>query len=600
MKNLAELFAALRQPNQEREALRTAIESCLQCSADLRESETYQQARVCHACRFHFTISARDRIGLLADAGTFRESNRAMISIDPIAFAREYKRRLFDEERRTGLADAIVTGSAVLNGHAVSLAVVDFRFLGGTIGSVVGEKLTRAMETAARRRRPLVAVVASGGARMQEGPLALLQTAKIALARRRMAEARAPFLCVLSTPSFGAAYTSIGSLADYLIAEPGALIGYAAARTSNREQGLTAEALLQRGLLDEVVDRSQVRELLGNVLDVLTARTRVTPEGGALPDQPAHIHGQAWNRVQTARHEQRPSALDYIGRIAATYVELRGDRLGTDAASVTCGLASIAGETVVIVGQQRPGGTADPKRDVWLGPDAFRKAARAFRFAGRFGLPVISLIDTPGADPRPEASAGGLGPAMADCAAALAEVSVPTIAVVIGEGGSEAAVAFGIADRVLMLEHAIYTVMSPERAALLLHRDASRADEVADALHLTADACRELNVIDSVVPEPEGGAHIDHDAASRHLRTALLRALAELGQQPAKKLMRARYRRYRDIGEYSSYIGTTLAHEVYELRTAIKNKSFAAAARLRHPRRKVSDSSESLEGLIVP
>jgi acetyl-CoA carboxylase carboxyl transferase alpha subunit len=254
----------------------------------------------------------------------------------------------------------------------------------------------------------------------------------------------------------------------------------------------------------------------------------------------------------------------------------------------------------VIVGQQRPGGPPEPSRDVWLGPDAFRKATRAYRFAGRFGLPIISLIDTPGADPRPEASADGLGPAMADCAAALAEAGVPTIAVLIGEGGSEAAVAFGIADRVLMLEHAIYTVMSPERAALLLHRDASRADEVADALHLTADACRQLKVVDSVVPEPEGGAHVDHDAAARHLRAALLRSLVELGQQPAKRLLRARYRRYRDIGEYSSYIGTALAHEAYELRTAIKNKSFAAAARLRHPRRKSADSADTAEGLVVP
>ena len=597
MKNLAELFAALRQPQHARDAALAPVDDCISCGADLRESESYRRVRVCHACRFHYTIGARERIETLVDLGTFHERNRSLISIDPISFARSYKKRLFDEERRTGLADAIVTGTAKMNGRDVVLAVIDFRFLGGTIGSVVGEKLTQAMEMAARERHPLVAVLASGGARIQEGPLALLQMAKIALARQRLAAAGVPFLCVLTNPTLGAAYTAIGALADFAIGEPGAIIGYAAGRAAQGDEEQTAEELLRQGLLDEVVDRVRLRELVVHVLEVLTARTRVTAEGDGKPPHPKHQHGQAWNHVQLARHEQRPTALDYIGRMATTYVELRGDRAGEDARSVTCGVALVAGEAVVIIGQQRPG-AAGPA-EVWTDPGGFRKAARAARLASRFGLPVITLIDTPGADPHP-AAAALLGPAMAECTAALAEASVPVIAAVIGQGGSEAAAAFGVADRVLMLEHAIYTVVSPERAALLLHRDASRAGEVADALHLTADACRELKVVDAVVPEPEGGAHTNHDAAARNLLAALLRALTETQQVPAKRLLRARYRRYRAIGEYSGYIGTTLTHEVSEFGTAIARRAGAAAARIRHPRRGRPRAAEESEALMIP
>lgn len=560
---------------------------------------------MCHACRFHYTIGARERIESLVDPGSFRENNRALISIDPIAFARSYKRRLFDEERRTGLADAIVTGTARMDGRPVVLAVLDFRFLGGTIGSVVGEKLTRGMELAARRRHPFLAVIASGGARVQEGPLGLMQTAKIAMARQRLADARTPFVCVMGNPTVGAAYTGIGALADITVGEPGAIIGYTARNLRDNHDALTAERLLARGLLDEIVDRAQLRGLLVHVLEALTARTRVSAEREH-PAQPRHEHGHAWNNVQIARHARRPTALDYVGRMASTYVELRGDGAGSDPPVITCGVALIAGESVVVVGQQRvdlnDGGpyTADAPTSApgaWQGPAAFRKATRAFRLAGRFDLPVITLIDTPGADPGVTAAEGGLGPALAACTAALAETHAPTIAAVIGQGGSEAAAAFAIADRVLMLEHAIYTVMSPEQAALLLHRDPGRAEEVADALHLTADACRELKVVDVVVPEPEGGAHTDHDAAARHLRAALLGALADVQAIPAERRLRARYRRYRDIGEYSSYIGTTLTHEVSELGTAIANRTAAAAQRIRHPRRE-RRAPEEAEPLI--
>lgn len=584
MKNLSELLAAIRQPGQDRETVLIVEDDCLFCGVDLRESAVYHRFRVCHACRFHYTIGARERIATLVDPDSFHERHRSVISIDPIAFG-TYRKRLLEEERRTGMADAIVTGTAKIEGQDVVLAVIDFRFLGGTIGSVVGEKLTRTMEQAARKGHPLIVVVASGGARLQEGPLALMQMPKIAMARERLARARTPFLCVLTNPTLGAAYDGIGALADYAVGEPGAVIGYAAGRSTEPGEDLTAERLLAHGLLDEVVDRQQLRELLAGVITVLTARTRVRAEDTAEARRPAHVQQRAWNHVQLARHHDRPAALDYIGRMASTFVELRGDRLGEDSPLVTCGVGVIAGEAVVIIGQQRgPDVTGAKTPGAWLNPAGFRKAQRAARLAARFSLPIITLIDTPGADPRPAATLLGLGPAMAGCAAAIAEAPAPVIAAVIGQGGSEAAVAFGIADRVLMLEHAIYSVISPERAALLLHRDASRADEVADALHLTAAACRDLRVVDVIVPEPPDGAHMDHDATARELRAALLRALADTQDVPPRKLLDARNQRARAIGAYDNYVGMVLAHEASEIGGALARKAGAAASRIRHPR----------------
>jgi acetyl-CoA carboxylase carboxyl transferase subunit beta len=601
MKNLSELVAALRQPRSDRDPSPELLDACLRCGAALAESESYLQARVCHACQYHYTIGARDRIALLADQDSFRERARSLISIDPIAFARAYKRRLFEEERRTGLADAIVTGAATIEGRGVVLAVIDFRFLGGTIGSVVGEKLTRAMEAAARRKHPLIVVVGSAGARIQEGPLALLQTAKIAMARRRLAEARTPFVCVLTTPTLGAAYTGIAALADYLMAEPDALIGYAGARDAGDEPGESADLLLRTGLIDGVVSRAEQRAWLANLLGALTTCVRSRDEDNAPTPRraPGSDTASAWDHVRTARHQDRPTALDLIGGMTSTYVELRGDRAGHDPDSVTCGIALLAGRAVMMIGQQRAVIRSGRNDDRLLDASAFRKAARAVAVAHRFGLPVLTLIDTLGVDPRGSAAAHGLAFALADCASALAEAPVPTVAAIIGEGSGEGAVAFAICDRVLMLKHATYSVAVPERAAVLLHRDVARAEEMAEALHLTADACRELKVVDVVVPEPEGGAHHDHAATAVMLQSALRRALAELQEIPSRKLLRDRYRRYRAVGAYSGYISTTLAHEAWELRTAIKNKSFAAAARLRPPRKTPGEGGEA-EAAGVP
>ena len=611
MKNLAELLASLRQPHHDPENAAAEQESCLSCGADLRGQPEYTEYRVCPVCRFHYNISARRRVALLADPGTFRETNRSYIALDPLSFSKAYRQRVIEEQKRTGLPDAIIAGSVRIGGCRAVLAVIDFRFLGGTIGSVVGEKLARAFEAAARKRRPLIVVVAGGGARLQEGPLALAQMAKLAAAQRRFAAARVPYISVLANPTTGAAYAGFASLADYIVAEPGALVGYATMRAARAAGGgrlpadaHTAEGQLRDGMIDNIVDRGQLRELLATLLGLFKSRSRVKAQDEEDDPEPAEseqVEGGAWHEVQLSRHAQRPTARDYIGRIATKFVELRGDRVAGDDPAVVCGIAEIGGEAVMIAGQQGAQLDRPEQGERWLRPEGFRKARRAMQLAARFELPLITLVDTPGAYPGVDAESRVLGHALASCTATLADLPAPTIAAVIGGADSEAALAFSVADRVLMLEHATFSVTSPERAAERLFRDAGKAEEAARALRLTARECRELRVVDVIVAEPPGGEHQDHEAAARRLGGAPNRALAELRGLPARRLTGQRYRKYRALGGQTGYISTAVAQELGDLRDAIGRRAGSAVARIRRrPEVEEAEPAEDFDGVLIP
>lgn len=603
MKNLAELLASLRERHPADRPVADETGACIDCGASLTGSELYERYRVCPRCSFHYTISADERIALLVDSGSFRETQRALISIDPLSFSGQtaYRRRFFEEQRRTGLTDAIVTGTATIRGRRLVLAVIDFRFLGGSIGCVVGEKLTQALEAGARKKLPVVVVVASGGTRMQEGLLSLAQVAKTAAAAERLGAAHVPLISILTNPTIGAAYAGFASLGDIILAEPGAIVGYATTRALEQSEGghlpsgaHTAESHVAHGLIDQIVDRMHQRDFLAALLELLASRYRLTATGApAAP--PAVQAAPAWNTVQLARHAQRPSALEYIGRMTTTFIELHGDRVLGDDPSVVCGLGQLGGETVMLLGQERHHGEA---HSGMIGPEGFRKARRAMLLAAKLRLPLISLIDTSGAAVDLRAEERGLGSAMAHCMATAAGLPAPTIAAVIGEGGSEAAMAFGIANRLLMLENAIFTPVSPESAASILYRDEKRAEAAASALRLTATDCARLEIVDAVVPEPVGGAHQDHEAAARQLKSALLRELTQIQSESPRDLMKARYRKLRGMGRYSNYIGVTVVREVSEFGGAVGRRASALVSRLRRQGDLQPKSND--EKLLVP
>ena len=575
VRSLADRLSSVVKRGRREERVTTTRDTCLVCGTSLVESQRYTEHRVCPVCNFHYSLTARDRINSLADPQSFRETSRSIVSLDPLSFSSRvsYKQRIFRDQRRTGLTEAVVTGTCTIGGSPVMLIVLDFGFMGGTMGCVVGEKVALALEHAAKRKMPAVAVVTSGGTRIQEGALSLMQMAKTSIAANRLSEKGLPFISVLANPATGQVYASFGNLADIVLAEPGAIVGFTPLRAITQTSGHplargshTAEFQLEHGMLDAVVDRPRLRELLAVLLDLLGPQYRLKSKQKARKQQTEAPRPQAWSSVQLARHQARPSSLDYIGRIFSNFVELHGDRAFGDDAAIVCGLGHLGGQTIAVIGQERGRGAGSiARRDGRTAPEGFRKAQRILRLASKFDTPVVTLIDTPGPDLSVEAEERGLGHAIANTAALMAGVQVPSISVVIGEGGSSGALALGVADRVLMMENAIYSTISPEDAAEVIYQDEGRADEVAESLRLTSQDCQELGIVDVVVPEPPGGAHTSPDEAARQLRRTLLQELADLQSMSKRRMLRARYKKFRNMGEYSSHFRAAITREVNAL-----------------------------------
>ncbi len=264
-------------------------------------------------------------------------------------------------------------------------------------------------------------------------------------------------------------------------------------------------------------------------------------------------HLTAWQRVQIARHVQRPFALDYVGRCFTEWVELHGDRVFGDDKAMPCGLAKLGSERCVVIAQQKGRDTKENvKRNFGCAyPEGYRKALRVMRLGEKFNLPVIALIDTPGAFPGIGSEERHIAEAIAVNLREMMTLRVPIIACVIGEGGSGGALGIGVADRVLILEDAYYSVISPEACSAILWKDRKHAPEAAEALKLTADDLMRLGVVDEVVPEPEGGAHRDHDLAAANLGTALRRNLKHARERPIDELLKARYAKFRKLGNFA-------------------------------------------------
>ena len=271
MRNLANFLVHLfsREGETDRTYLSVVHDTCLFCEEPISDSPSYLTYRVCPFCRFHYTVTARQRIELLADKGTFKESYKYVSSMNPISFSRRSRyRKLFDQDQnRTGLTEAVVTGKCHIGEIETMLIALDFGFMGGTMGSVVGEKVSMAFENAARSGIPAVAVVSGGGVRIQEGVLSLMQMAKTVAAANRLRDEEVPFIVVLANPSTGQAYASFANLADVILAEPGSLIGLSPLRTLREVSKMplpldahTAEAHVGPGLLDNVVDRENLQQ----------------------------------------------------------------------------------------------------------------------------------------------------------------------------------------------------------------------------------------------------------------------------------------------------------------------------------------------------
>jgi acetyl-CoA carboxylase carboxyl transferase subunit beta len=540
---------------------------CPGCRAPMYGEHHRKSMRVCSGCGHHDRLGAPERLDHLLDPGSMSPLGAAPTVADPLDFTdtRPYLTRLEQARLTTGLPEAVVCGAATIGGHPVVAAVMDFGFMGGSLGCAVGERIATAAEHALATRTPLAIVTASGGARMQEGALALMQMAKTSQALADLDDAGLLTVSLVTDPTYGGVAASYATLADVIIAEAGAHMGFAGPRViaGTLNQTLpdgfqTAETLLAGGLVDGVRRRPELRPLLAHLLSAAgwapTGRTVPASWRDNAPTlvlRPEELpERDAWNTVTLARDPGRPTTLDYAGHLLEDFHELRGDRVSGDCPAVVGGIGRIDDVPLMLIGHQKGHDTRElVARNFGMGsPAGFRKAARLMRLAGKLGLPILTLIDTPGAYAGIEAEAGGQAHAIAENLRLMSRLPVPVLAVVTGEGGSGGALALGVADRVLALGNAVYSVISPEGCAAILWRDAAAAPQAAAALHLGARDLLRHGIVDAVIPEPDGGAHRDPSLTARLVRQAVTATLYELARTEPGRLLSERRKRFRQFG----------------------------------------------------
>ena len=546
---------------------------CPACEAFVYHKRLKRNLHVCPECNHHFRLRIRDRVAQLLDEGSYEELSGELEPQDALSFvdSKPYPERIAAAQSKSGAKSGALYGTGTIDGNRVVVAGIDFDFIGGSMGGAVGEAITRAGELALAERIPLLVISASGGARMQEGCVSLMQMAKTSQVIGRLNEEGILYISLLTDPTYGGVSASFATLGDVLVAEPGAHIGFAGPsvieqtiRQQLPEGFQTADFLMDHGMLDLV----EQRENLGGTLRKLVALhaqieenrqadgaalAAALPEGdGEEPVEEAEVLGvrDPWEVVQLARELERPHTLDYVGFVFDDFLELHGDRAFRDDPAIVAGLARIGDLVVMLIGHQK-GTTTGEMMERNFGmpePDGYRKGMRLMRYAAKFGIPVVTLVDTAGAYPGIGAEERGQSNAIAESIMLQSRLPVPTVTVVTGEGGSGGALALATSDKVLMLENSYYSVISPEGCATILFKDAAAAPRAAAALRITAPDLLRLEVMDAVVPEPDGGAHTDHNATTANVKRALVDSLKELLALPPEALLERRYERFRKFG----------------------------------------------------
>lgn len=539
--------------------------ACKDCKTLIYRKRFARDLLVCPDCGRHAPPTALQRLDQLLDEGSAVLLPQADTPEDPLGFVdlRPYPTRLAEARESTGLGEAVVCARGTIEGYPVVVAAMDFTFMGGSLGMAVGAQIAEAARAARAGGSALVLVTASGGARMQEGVLSLMQMVNTSAALAELDEAGVLTISVISDPTYGGVAASFATLADVIIAEPGARMGFTGPRVIEQTmgQGLpdgfqTAAFLLEHGMVDDVRPRGELRATLAKLL-AAARRPDSSQRGPArvtedpLIRDPGQVPARdAWEAVQLARHADRPTSLDFINELIGGFVELRGDRTAGDCRAVVGGLGQFDGKPVMIIGHQKGHNTGELVRHNFgmPTPDGYRKTARLMRLAAKLGIPLITFIDTPGAYPGVEAEEQGQAIAIAENLRLMSRLPIPIVTVVTGEGGSGGALALAVGDRVLSFASSTYSVISPEGCAAILWRDREMASQAAAALRVDAREQLRLGVVDGVISEPEGGPHNDPARTAELLRDALLLTLNELLELPVDTLIAQRRRRFARIG----------------------------------------------------
>lgn len=487
-------------------------------------------------------LGARELLDLICEDGSFVSWDEPLASWPR---SPEYEAELAAARERSGVDESVLTGEGLVGRHRVALVASEFAYLGGSIGRDAAARLIAAIERATAERLPLLAGPASGGTRIQEGTAAFVAMAGISAAIARHKAARLPYLVYLRHPTTGGVMSSWGSLGHVSVAEPGALLGFLGPRAAEALTGQPfpegvqlAENLYAHGLVDAIVPPRTLPRIVGLALDVLMA-----PRAAA-PATPAATEAQplvaAVDAVARSRDPRRPGLRALLDAAATGVLPLNGTGRGEADHGLLLALARFGDAACVVVGHDRREG--HPGRA--FGPAALRQLQRGVRLSRDLGLPLVSIIDTPGAELTREAEEGGLPGEIARSLADLMQLASPTVSVILGQGTGGGALASLPADRVLCARNAWLAPLPPEGAAAILWRDPSRAPEMAAALGMTATDLLAAGIVDQIVPEHDDAAD-EPIAFCRRIGSAIADAVGELSATPDEDRLAARVARYR-------------------------------------------------------
>jgi acetyl-CoA carboxylase beta subunit len=436
-------------------------------------------------------VSAVSPIDGLVDA--FVPFAGQALAQDPLGWP-GYPATLERARERTGEEQSVTGGRALIDGGTCILVAFNFAFMGGSMGEAEGRRITDAIAVAASERLPLVSVLSSGGARIQEGMRSLIQMQRVARGLVELGAARVPHVCVVRHPTTGGVWASLGAGADVILGDAGAAVAFAGSRVRGDDRGddaaFTAEGKWELGFIDAVHGPERLREQLALALELLSPGTRGLPQLPPLPVSRGHTTAlSGWEQVQRARDPGRPRAEDYLKDYFARVLEIRGDRVGGVDASVRCGFGRRDGRTIAFVSQSGAITRAA----------GYRTAQRLVELAAKLDLPVLTLIDSAGADGTAAGEAAGVGPAIAGLLQTMAAATVPILSVTVGEGGSGGTLSLASPDHLWITPDGYFSVITPESAAAILKRSPEDVPTVASELRLAPDELRELGVVRGVL-----------------------------------------------------------------------------------------------------
>ena len=553
-----------KETNQpEPEVVETVV--CPACKKELIKSTVVKKKYVCYECGHYFRVRAKNRIKMVADAGSFEAWGEELTTGNPLNFP-EYEDKVAQTQEKTGLKEGVTIGKCTIYGEQTVLGVIDARFMMGSMGHVVGERITMAMERATEEKLPVILFCCSGGARMQEGIISLMQMAKTSGAVKRHSDAGLLYVPVLTDPTTGGVTASFAMLGDIILAEPKALIGFAGPRVIEQTIGQKlpegfqrAEFQLEHGFVDAIVERENLKRTLFQILKAhrpSTGFANFDPLREEDSYEPTELMKEraakaklldAWDKVTAARQMNRLASVDYMDAIFDDFMELHGDRYFRDDPAIVGGIAYLDGQPVTVIGVHKGKDLKDcAARNYGMpSPEGYRKAIRLMKQAEKFGRPIITFVNTSGAYPGKEAEENGQGEAIARNLYEMSAIQVPILCLMIGEGGSGGALALAVGNEVWMMENATYSILSPEGFASILWKDGKRAKEAAGVMKITAQDLKELHVIEDIIPE-FGGA--DEDALisiANYMKGNMKKFLKAQNGKSGQQLAQERYDRFR-------------------------------------------------------